>query len=349
MRKSIGLSGILILVAAVGGSAAPADNTGWPLTERDRPGLELVMQLIVTCSDPEPTGGGAVPLMGTGEQRTMGLLRGSTAWNLVGPAPVASPVATDGRIHDLWTTPHGVIKAAPPPAATGSWTGFYAGGNLGLSVGKNPTDSLLFRQVIGGGSIRSPETLDLSPQGGLAGLQAGVNWQLGRHFVLGTEADYQWSNASGSACVLSCSDPNLRSGGLVYHQTLSSFGTLRGRAGWSSGPSLLYLTGGLAYGHFDTTIFHTQTAAFGRTAEGKSGWTAGGGLEWMFWPNWSAKFEYLYYDLGRVTNAFALIRVPPGIGVYAATQAADRFNGNIVRAGVNYHFNWGAAPILATY
>ncbi|MFO1190616.1 MAG: MBL fold metallo-hydrolase [Rhodoferax sp.] len=60
----------------------------------------------------EPTGGGAVPLMGTGEQRTMGLLRGSTAWNLVGPAPVASPVATDGRIHDLWTTPHGVIKAA---------------------------------------------------------------------------------------------------------------------------------------------------------------------------------------------------------------------------------------------
>jgi len=60
----------------------------------------------------EPTGGGAVPLMGTGEQRTMGLLRGSTAWNLVGPAPVAAPVAVDARIHDLWTTPHGVIKAA---------------------------------------------------------------------------------------------------------------------------------------------------------------------------------------------------------------------------------------------
>ncbi len=60
----------------------------------------------------EPEGGGAVPLMGTGEQRTTGLLRGSSAWNLVGANTVAAPVAVDGRIHDLWTTPHGVIKAA---------------------------------------------------------------------------------------------------------------------------------------------------------------------------------------------------------------------------------------------
>ena len=60
----------------------------------------------------EPNGGGAVPLMGTGEQRTTGLMRGASAWNMVGPAPVAAPVAYDMRVHDLWTTPHGVIKAA---------------------------------------------------------------------------------------------------------------------------------------------------------------------------------------------------------------------------------------------
>ena len=60
----------------------------------------------------EPNGGGAVPLMGAGEQRTSGFLLGATAWNMVGPAPVAAPVAVDGRTHDLWTTPHGVIKAA---------------------------------------------------------------------------------------------------------------------------------------------------------------------------------------------------------------------------------------------
>lgn len=60
----------------------------------------------------EPNGGGAVPLLGQGEQRTTGLARGDWAWNLVGPAPIPSPVALTGRIHDLWTTPHGVIKAA---------------------------------------------------------------------------------------------------------------------------------------------------------------------------------------------------------------------------------------------
>lgn len=60
----------------------------------------------------EPTGGGAVPLMGTGEQRTAGLMRGASAWNLNGPTPVPAPLTVDGRIHDLWTTPHGVIKAA---------------------------------------------------------------------------------------------------------------------------------------------------------------------------------------------------------------------------------------------
>ncbi|WP_114973687.1 MBL fold metallo-hydrolase [Rhodoferax ferrireducens] len=60
----------------------------------------------------EPTGGGGVPLMGAGEQRTTGLTRDGFAWNLVGPAPVPSALALEGRIHDLWTTPHGVIKAA---------------------------------------------------------------------------------------------------------------------------------------------------------------------------------------------------------------------------------------------
>ncbi len=60
----------------------------------------------------EPNGGGAVPLMGTGEQRTSGFMRGASAWNMAGPAPVAAPVAYDMRVHDLWTTPHGIIKAA---------------------------------------------------------------------------------------------------------------------------------------------------------------------------------------------------------------------------------------------
>jgi glyoxylase-like metal-dependent hydrolase (beta-lactamase superfamily II) len=70
----------------------------------------------------EPNGGGAVPLMGTGEQRTSSFMRGSAAWNMVGPAPLASPVAYEMRVHDLWTTPHGVIKAAMSNNAVASPT-----------------------------------------------------------------------------------------------------------------------------------------------------------------------------------------------------------------------------------
>jgi hypothetical protein len=60
----------------------------------------------------EVNGGGALPLMGTGEQRVSAWVRGEQAWNVTGPAAAAAPVALEGRIHDLWTTPHGVIRAA---------------------------------------------------------------------------------------------------------------------------------------------------------------------------------------------------------------------------------------------
>lgn len=60
----------------------------------------------------EPNGGGAVPLLGQGEQRATGFVNGNHAWNMVGPAPVAAPLAYHARRHDLWTSPHGVVKAA---------------------------------------------------------------------------------------------------------------------------------------------------------------------------------------------------------------------------------------------
>ena len=61
----------------------------------------------------EPTGGGAVPLMGQGEQRAVALVREGWAWNLVGTANNAAPLAVAARQHDLWLgTPQGALKAA---------------------------------------------------------------------------------------------------------------------------------------------------------------------------------------------------------------------------------------------
>jgi glyoxylase-like metal-dependent hydrolase (beta-lactamase superfamily II) len=64
----------------------------------------------VVQSRAEPTGGGAVPL--TGEQRVTTFVNGTLAWNQAGPLPAPRLGAAAARLHDLWVTPHGVIKAA---------------------------------------------------------------------------------------------------------------------------------------------------------------------------------------------------------------------------------------------
>ena len=73
----------------------------------------------IARSRAEPTGGGAVPL--SGEQRLSQSLSGAHAWNQAGPLPVPALATVSGRIHDLWTTPHGVIKAAMKNHATLVW------------------------------------------------------------------------------------------------------------------------------------------------------------------------------------------------------------------------------------
>ena len=117
----------------------------------------------------------------------------------------------------------------------------------------------------------------------------------------------------------------------------------------------------MAASQTSTSVFNANTVlccshlppVFGASAfsDTRVGWTAGAGLEWMFMPNWSAKVEYLYYDLGTVNSAFFIPAVDnvTGFQAFFAGQSRARFNGNIVRAGVNYHFNWGAAPIVAKY
>jgi opacity protein-like surface antigen len=44
-------------------------------------------------------------------------------------------------------------------------------------------------------------------------------------------------------------------------------------------------------------LFNEQLEA----SETRTGWTVGGGIEWAFWSNWSAKAEYDYYDFGTRT------------------------------------------------
>ena len=107
---------------------------------------------------------------------------------------------------------------------------------------------------------------------------------------------------------------------------------------------------GLAYGEADLSAawfspslspkLNGGGAAYGYQ-EMRTGWTGSAGVEWMFLPKWSAKVEYLYYDLGTAMT-LPLQAVYGSKGLFSNASDQSRFNGDVIRAGVNYHFSWRA-------
>jgi outer membrane immunogenic protein len=192
-------------------------------------------------------------------------------------------------------------SAAALPAPTSNWTGFYIGGTAGYALGRDPATFAI------PGSANA--TFDLSPRGLSAGGLVGYNWQFG-HWVTGIDADFQGVDDGGDAvCAVNCS----AGGAAAANQQMPWFGTVRGRLGYSIGPALFYGTGGYAYGQVkDTVNEQTAGAASGFSfTHSNSGWAAGAGIENPFDPfgwfgkNWTTRTEYLYVDLGDVSDTFS--------------------------------------------
>jgi len=207
-------------------------------------------------------------------------------------------------------------------------------------------------------------TTSLGPKqrGFVGGGQIGYNWQFSPRWVSGLEADFQGlSHGGDTASVTNTSGvPGFPTETFVSTTTVTNrvdwLGTVRARLGFLVTPTLLaYGTGGLAYGKVegstniaqsDSGINGTVTAAAasaGSFSETRAGWTVGGGLEWMFLPNWTLKGEYLFYDLGSVSwGSPNLVFNVPGFAspTFSAVNigSSTHFSGNIVRAGINYKF-----------
>src|SRR6266568_5173766 len=243
-----------------------------------------------------------------------------------------------------------------------NWTGFYIGANGGYSWGRSRSDVSFFGA--GGVPIAPPAASVTSNSfnlnGGVAGGQAGYNWQTS-NWVFGLETDLQWSGERGSANFTCAATPliggvcvpgatflpaGVTGSALTVDQKIEWFGTFRGRAGVLVVPTvLLYATGGLAYGSVKTdmtlasvTPAGLAVAAGSSSSSTRAGWTVGAGIEAMFGSNWSGKLEYLYMDLGSVSSSVAL--VTPTLGANVNSRVTD----NIFRAGINYHFN--AGPVV---
>jgi outer membrane immunogenic protein len=271
------------------------------------------------------------------------------------------------------------VYKAPTPACI--WCGFYVGLNAGgtwsdkdsVKVGSvaaqdfDPDVDSYAATSAGGASGKLPG------EGGarfLGGGQIGYNWQLSSAWLGGIETDLQGvvGNGSGNGTLNTSvgpidffGNPDTVTTTIRGSKQLDYFGTLRARFGYLVSPTFLaYGTGGLAYGGVKTSTSIGQTnndcsftpgdclqstaSAAGAISQTRIGWTAGAGVEWLFATRWSAKVEYLYYDLGSVT--FANTSLVTGAGTFTgiggpaivnSTSTAD-FQGNIVRVGLNYHW-----------
>ena len=156
--------------------------------------------------------------------------------------------------------------------------------------------------------------------------------------VLGAEADMQGFSQNGA----------IRFTGTIPGFTNSGFsradvqwmGTARLRLGYAFDQSLLYATGGLAFGGVSAasgsigTDGSTIDTFAGGVSSTRTGWTAGGGYEFALGDDWSTRIEALYYDLGTVSYAVA----PQDAGSTAeglTVNASHHFDGTLVRIGIS--------------
>lgn len=215
---------------------------------------------------------------------------------LAGAAVVV--LAASASAADLAARAPGPYAKAPAMVSPlTNWSGFYAGvmGGYGWS---NDSGGTNFKGGFGGGTV-------------------GYNWQAGQ-FVFGLEADAAGSSIKASGT----------SEGVTVNDTIRALGSATGRVGFAVNSALLYVKGGYAFAN--NRVNAVSGGASFTESKTHSGWTLGGGVEYMFVPGWSAKAEYMYSDFAN-KNYFGNVVVG---GIDSGRQQI-----HTVKAGINYHFN----------
>jgi outer membrane immunogenic protein len=245
------------------------------------------------------------------------------------------------------------VKApVPAPAvAVYSWTGFYIGAHVGGGW-IHDTDTV-------GDPLPSPATYGFQRivipgdgSGVVGGGQIGYNWQVVPSFLLGIEADFSGSGVKADGR-FGPPIPSIPPGASyeagstgIASRDVDWMASVRGRIGFTADRFLAYITGGAAWARIKYSadeIFLTGVSNPGSVSSTKTGWVAGGGLEYAWTNNWSVRVEYLHYDFQGAT--FTGARVPT-LATFGVQYTADRTQIDVVRAGLNYRFG---GPVVARY
>jgi outer membrane immunogenic protein len=242
------------------------------------------------------------------------------------------------------------VKAPPPPVALPfDWNGFYVGGHFG---GGALSDTVTFVGTLNSTNFPAGTVAKENAGGLLGGVQAGYNWQLPSNFVLGVEGDFSFtdfSTAPALNAIVSVIDPNV-----ISHPDprVTDLATITGRIGYAFDKLLIFGKAGWGWARTTDNAFTTDAGATILTqtlSATRSGWTAGGGVELGLWQNWSAKLEGDYMGFGKRTLGSLVTSGNAEIPTGSVLLRDHDTNIWVVKAGVNYHFNWGAAPVLARY
>lgn len=230
-----------------------------------------------------------------------------------------------------------------PPPAEFSWTGFYAGVNVGGGV-----DHFGFKYFMveprPNGLIRS--TSGITASGPVGGIQAGFNYELPFfHIVAGLEFDINASGIGGQTTV-GGAFPNGAPATATFGSKYESFGTGRLRLGYAWGRFLPYLTAGFSFGVIETyySFFTPGFSSALASTSVRSGvfphvGALGIGLEYAVMPNVTVKAEYLYNFINTRP-----VTISPGDGTTISFGTRTMYH--IARIGLNYKFDWLLPPAV---
>lgn len=217
-----------------------------------------------------------------------------------------------------------------------SWGGSY----IGINAGWVRADfKHIVRQYLLGkmGNTLYDETVSDKARSNhfLGGVQAGYNWQLTERIIAGLEADFQLTNLKGTTHYAIDDYPRTA---FDVTSKIDWFGTVRARMGYTPVERLMvYATGGLAFGKVKSSVTRTGRNDFlgydgASLSKVNTGWTAGGGAEYLINEKWNLKLEYLYVDLGK--NSIYSEEIPYDQGI----MIDRKVNLQTIRVGINYKF-----------
>ena len=179
---------------------------------------------------------------------------------------------------------------------TPTWSGFHVGAHLGYDAGGTFTEKPTF----GLDPIEAP------------GLIAGVHAEFLRQWgsvVFGIGADWSYFNGQGSVTDTFSGFGFTNTD--TYSERLRWMGSAYLKAGYDLGGAMIYVKGGPAFGALESKYSNTFSffdpffGSFNSTYDSIArsygvGAKVGGGLAWMFAPNWSMDISYEYAWLNRL-------------------------------------------------